>query len=141
MKTKQTEMELGVKFTPPTLEQVKIESLKISLPEIEADKFYSYFESNGWMVGRVKMKSWTAALNNWRLRQHQGQTKSEASHKRTVYDLKNIIEANQKIADQIKRSNSYEVATGRKWHSELARGKYRSIIEHIKELNEELASL
>ncbi len=35
-------------------------------PAIEAEKFYNYFQSNGWLVGgKTKMKDWKAAANNW----------------------------------------------------------------------------
>jgi hypothetical protein len=34
----------------------------------EAEKFYNYFESNGWLVGgKTPMKNWKAAANNWML--------------------------------------------------------------------------
>ena len=33
---------------------------------VEAEKFYYYFESNGWLVGgKTEMKNWKAAANNW----------------------------------------------------------------------------
>lgn len=36
--------------------------------EVEAQKFYNYFESNGWLVGgKAKMKDWKAAARNWML--------------------------------------------------------------------------
>lgn len=31
----------------------------------EADKFFNYYESNGWRVGRNPMKNWKAAIHNW----------------------------------------------------------------------------
>lgn len=32
----------------------------------EAQKFFNYFESNGWLVGgKTKMKNWNAAARNW----------------------------------------------------------------------------
>lgn len=31
----------------------------------EAEKFYNYYESNGWKVGKNPMKNWKAAANNW----------------------------------------------------------------------------
>lgn len=31
----------------------------------EAEKFFNYYESNGWKVGRNPMKNWKAAANNW----------------------------------------------------------------------------
>jgi archaellum component FlaD/FlaE len=30
-----------------------------------AQDFWEYYESNGWMVGRVKMKDWKRAMNRW----------------------------------------------------------------------------
>lgn len=32
---------------------------------VEAEKFHDYYESNGWMVGKKKMKCWKAAVRNW----------------------------------------------------------------------------
>ncbi len=38
----------------------------------EAEKFYNYFESNGWLVGgKTPMKNWKAAANNWMLNSQQ----------------------------------------------------------------------
>ena len=45
-----------------------------------ASTFYLYYESNGWMVGRTKMKKWDKALLRWmnqenqKLKQKHGQT-------------------------------------------------------------------
>ncbi len=33
--------------------------------------FYDYYESNNWMVSRVKMKDWKAAARNWSERQKE----------------------------------------------------------------------
>ncbi len=60
---RQTEMLLA-----PSLDEVKAQALKIGLPGIEAEKFFYYYESNGWRVGKIKMRSWTSALAGWRLR-------------------------------------------------------------------------
>lgn len=39
-----------------------------SYPGIEAEKFYNYFSSNGWLVGgKTRMKDWQAAARNWML--------------------------------------------------------------------------
>jgi uncharacterized protein YdaU (DUF1376 family) len=53
-------------FVKPSLEEIKLHASKVGLPEIEAEKFYNYYESNGWKVGRNPMKSWQAAMVNWR---------------------------------------------------------------------------
>jgi hypothetical protein len=37
-----------------------------SYPPIEAQKFYNYFQSNGWKIGgKAPMKDWQAAAQNW----------------------------------------------------------------------------
>jgi len=52
----------------PTLEETQIYFLEKNFPEIEAQRFFNYFESNGWIVGgRTKMKDWKAAARNWML--------------------------------------------------------------------------
>lgn len=52
------------RFTPPTLEEVKAYCLESGY-RIDAERFIDYYESNGWMVGRNKMKDWKAAVRNW----------------------------------------------------------------------------
>ncbi len=51
---------------PPTEEHVRIYFDEKGFPPVEAEKFYNYFQSNGWLVGgRSKMKDWKAATRNW----------------------------------------------------------------------------
>lgn len=51
---------------PSSLEEVQVYFSEKEFPPTEAEKFYNYFESNGWLVGgRSKMKNWKAAANNW----------------------------------------------------------------------------
>ena len=52
------------RFRPPTLEEVKSYILEKGI-EIDAERFVAYYESNGWMVGRNKMKSWKSATVTW----------------------------------------------------------------------------
>ena len=54
------------KFSKPTLVQVQEHFSKLQLPAVEADKFFNYYESNGWHVGKSSMKNWHAAANNWK---------------------------------------------------------------------------
>ncbi len=49
-----------------TLQQVQEYFKTQSYRAIEAEKFYNYFQSNGWLVGgKTKMKDWQAAARNW----------------------------------------------------------------------------
>lgn len=65
------------KFTPPTLAEV---SLVIKDKKL-AQKFINHYESNGWVVGRVKMISWTAAANNWQL---DNEDKPQQTEKKSI---------------------------------------------------------
>jgi hypothetical protein len=56
----------GVQGGKPTLEEVKLRGSTIALPDSECEKFFDYYESNGWRVGKNPMKVWTAALANWK---------------------------------------------------------------------------
>lgn len=51
-------------FTPPTLEQVIAYCMERE-NGIDAEHWYDYYLSNGWHVGRVKMKDWRAAVRTW----------------------------------------------------------------------------
>lgn len=48
----------------PTLEDIK----KYDPTFEDAEKFYFYYESVGWVVGRKPMKKWRAALAGWKAR-------------------------------------------------------------------------
>ena len=60
-----------------------------SKSKIEAEKFMNYYESNGWMVGRNKMKSWRASVGTWLNRiKPESKVRSE-SIKEKLKDMQN----------------------------------------------------
>lgn len=53
--------ERKMNFTPPSLEEV-LEFFKIQKFVLEeAEPFFLYYQANGWLVGKAKMKNWQAA--------------------------------------------------------------------------------
>jgi hypothetical protein len=52
------------KFTPPTLDEVKA-YCKQRGNHVDAKAWYSHYESNGWLIGKAKMKDWKAAVRTW----------------------------------------------------------------------------
>lgn len=68
--TRNLEQEQGTRnigsgaFRPPTLEQVKAYCEERG-NRISAERFINHYTSNGWMVGRTRMKDWKAAVRNW----------------------------------------------------------------------------
>lgn len=52
----------------PSLEQVKDYFKQEEYSEFEAERFYNYYTSNGWLIGgKTKMIDWHAAARNWML--------------------------------------------------------------------------
>lgn len=57
------------KFIPPDLDEAKAYFAEKGSTDIEAENFMDYYDSNGWMVGKNKMKAWKSAASRW-IRQH-----------------------------------------------------------------------
>lgn len=51
-------------FVKPTVEQVKAYCTERN-NGINAEQFVDHYTSNGWMVGKTKMKDWKAAVRTW----------------------------------------------------------------------------
>lgn len=67
IKTTTTKDNLSItskKFRKPTLDEL-IAYIKEKGYEIDAEAFMSYYDANGWRVGRNLMKSWKAACAYW----------------------------------------------------------------------------
>lgn len=52
------------RFVPPTVEEVA-EYCFDRYNNVDPQRFVDYYTSNGWMVGRNKMKDWKAAVRTW----------------------------------------------------------------------------
>jgi hypothetical protein len=67
-KTKGSKSKSGALITPPDIVEVRNYFLEQKSSEIEAEKFYNYFQSNGWKVGgKAPMYDWQASARNWML--------------------------------------------------------------------------
>lgn len=52
------------RFTPPSIEEVRAYCIERQ-NNVNPQRFVDHYESNGWMVGRNKMKDWRAAVRTW----------------------------------------------------------------------------
>lgn len=59
------------RFVPPSLDEVQSYITEKGF-NVDAERFISYYESNGWMVGRNHMKDWKATVRNWNAREKSG---------------------------------------------------------------------
>lgn len=51
-------------FVPPTIEEIK-DYCQERNNGVDAEKWYDFYASKGWMVGRNKMKDWKACVRTW----------------------------------------------------------------------------
>ena len=52
------------RFTPPTVDEVRA-YCQDRQNGVDPQRFVDYYSSNGWMVGKNKMKDWKAAVRTW----------------------------------------------------------------------------
>jgi hypothetical protein len=54
------------RFAPPSVQEVfSYMAERGFADQSESEKFFDYYTSNGWQVGKNKMKCWKAAVRNW----------------------------------------------------------------------------
>lgn len=69
----------ATRFIKPTIDEIKT---FLNEQEYEtdisryADRFYNFYESKGWKVGKEKMKDWKAAIRGWLSRDNIGKKKT-----------------------------------------------------------------
>ena len=67
------------RFVPPTVDEVRAYCLERG-NGIDPQRFIDHYTSNGWMVGKNKMKDWKAAVRTWEQREKPwGQPKTAKS--------------------------------------------------------------
>ena len=77
----------GKLFTKPTVEEVAA-YIKAKGYTFDAEQFWNFYESNGWYVGRRKMKSWQSACVTWQKRNGNGpRPLTIYERKRTEFEL------------------------------------------------------
>lgn len=55
---------VSTRFAPPSREEAEEYCREKSI-NVNLDAWFAYYEQNGWMVGRQKMKDWQASLRYW----------------------------------------------------------------------------
>lgn len=73
------------RFTPPTVEQVR-EYCWERGNNVDPQRFVDYYSSNGWMVGKNKMKDWKAAVRTWE-QSDKGKPQKQPKKTKSFLDL------------------------------------------------------
>ncbi len=84
-------------FTPPNVAEVET-YCKERNNGIDANYFVDYYTSNGWMVGRTKMKDWKAAVRNWERNSSKTTNKQQSNGGISKASSSEIISAPQGYA-------------------------------------------
>ena len=78
------------RFIPPTVEEVR-EYCKERRNRVDPVAFVSFYESNGWKVGRNAMKDWRAAVRTWEQREGGAKSTNESNDFLTVNTPQNVL--------------------------------------------------
>ena len=76
-------------FKPPSIEEVQAYCLERN-NSVNAQRFIDHYTSNGWMVGKNKMKDWKAAIRTWEhnYKNKSGEVMTDESIKRNIEENK-----------------------------------------------------
>ena len=88
-------------FTKPTAEEVS-EYCRQRGNTVNPDKFFAYYESNGWMVGRKKMVDWKAAVRTWELNEKERASTQNTGSRRGQTICPDLYFSNDKCRESLK---------------------------------------
>lgn len=96
------------KFKKPSIEEIAAYCTERN-NKIDANTFYDYYESNGWIVGRTHMKDWKAAVRSWEKREMPKKQVAPAPRQK-----ESVFEHNLRVMDQMFGTNNHEKYYGKK---------------------------
>jgi len=83
--TAQGETTDAPRWKKPTIEEIDAE-IKRRGYNINAEGFFAFYESKGWMIGKNHMKSWKAALTTWHVaRRREEQAKKSKNNVNSIW--------------------------------------------------------
>jgi hypothetical protein len=85
---KNSERSKRDRFVEPTLEEVSAYCRERS-NQVDPDQFIDHYTSNGWLVGKNKMKDWKAAVRTWEKNNHNGngrKPREETAEEKEIYE-------------------------------------------------------
>lgn len=81
-------------FLKPTLQEIKNYCNERN-NDVDAERFYNFYESKGWMVGKNKMKDWKACVRTWEKKNNDNLPdwfNNEPQRKEIDYERKKLAE-------------------------------------------------
>jgi hypothetical protein len=100
-KEKSIELDLFFETTVPSLEMILEYFTFKESSQIEANKFFNYYSSIGWLIGgKTKMKDWKAAARNWMLNTAKFAANNQKSNYNSQPKPMHLHTVNQKNYDE-----------------------------------------
>lgn len=87
MRNKEINNSIG-RFSPPTIEEIKSYCQERD-NKVDAERFFNFYASKGWMVGKNKMKDWKAAVRTWEKDQRPSAKPQEDLNVNRFWNVKN----------------------------------------------------
>jgi hypothetical protein len=66
------------RFTKPTIEEIN-SYIKEKGYQVDAQRFFDFYQSKGWYIGKNKMRDWRAAIRTWARTDRKTSSSSSAS--------------------------------------------------------------
>lgn len=94
-------------FQKPTIEEIRQYCLEKGY-NVDAEQFFNFYESKGWLVGKSPMQNWRAAVCTWIKREKEIPQRKRESRKESTF------EHNLKVMDQMFGTDIHSQAYGKK---------------------------
>ena len=78
-------------FVKPSIVEIKTYMIEIGMTDV-SEKWFDYYESNGWLVGKNKMKNWKAAVRTWKNNNLSNNTTTPQVINRKIFNLREYDE-------------------------------------------------
>jgi len=131
------------RFVEPTIAEIVQYGESVGLPERECHKLFHFYSQKDWYVGKSKMKRWRSSVSLWALNyaERGGQSINSAVKPKSIWELKQQVEAKEKIKKSLFDRFCHESPTGNVWDNHKSHGEYLKLKLEIKQLNDEIANL
>lgn len=97
----------STRFQKPTIEEIRQYCLEKGY-NVDAEQFFNFYESKGWLVGKSPMRNWRAAVCTWNKREKEIPQRKRESQKESTF------EHNLKVMDQMFGTDMHSQAYGKK---------------------------
>jgi hypothetical protein len=89
-KKKKPSTKKSSRFKAPSIEDIRTYCQERK-NKVDPDRFYNFYESKGWMIGKNKMKDWRAAVRTWEKSSKQDATPAPSKSPITVEVAKDML--------------------------------------------------